>query len=502
MAAVGGAAAALRGRGPWGNPLFSGDDGGTAEGRPQRYRAALQKKTGRGGGSGAGGDNNQSLMESWDSLRSFGQNNKGRSLGSAGRDHIVHSVAGANGYGMMRGRGSSFDDDEMDGGESVHFVNIEESSSDSSGSPRSSDNDEAGLARGELPAKASQPQEEQEQEQHSRHQRQQGGGGGGRSGRRRRSGSGGNGGANMWAAGGQRFEVMDAPRPSPSSLTAARVGRDRSGHGVEDSFKGGIVAMPSAMFRIPELPRGRTFMLNILSTWGDPYYVGLMGLEIFDGSGHLIDGDRFLSIWADPRDVNELSMMANSGSGKGANRPMDPRVVENLLDGVNHTCDDLHAWLAPFTTGNNHIVCLEFDRETAVSMVRVWNYNKSRIHSYRGARYVEMTLDDRTIFKGDIKRAGTLPKRIGTSYEADKLRKDSYDLAGVEACSEVVLFTTSEASLRVIDRYDKFAVSPKPQQGGATGSEARRGSGRGGGGQAVTTTAGAMTTTLGTEASV
>ena len=27
-------------------------------------------------------------------------------------------------------------------------------------------------------------------------------------------------------------------------------------------------------------------------------------------------------------------------------------------------------------------------------MIRVWNYNKSRIHSYRGARYVELLLDE------------------------------------------------------------------------------------------------------------
>ena len=43
-------------------------------------------------------------------------------------------------------------------------------------------------------------------------------------------------------------------------------------------------------------------------------------------------------------------------------------------------------------------------------MIRIWNYNKSRIHSSRGARYVEISLDDRTIFKGEIKRA------MGTSH--------------------------------------------------------------------------------------
>jgi hypothetical protein len=38
-------------------------------------------------------------------------------------------------------------------------------------------------------------------------------------------------------------------------------------------------------------------------------------------------------------------------------------------------------------------------------MMRIWNYNKSRIHSYRGARYVEALLDERPIFKGEIQKA-------------------------------------------------------------------------------------------------
>jgi len=33
------------------------------------------------------------------------------------------------------------------------------------------------------------------------------------------------------------------------------------------------------------------------------------------------------------------------------------------------------------------------------------NYNKSRIHSYRGAKDISITLDNTTIFKGEITRA-------------------------------------------------------------------------------------------------
>jgi hypothetical protein len=39
----------------------------------------------------------------------------------------------------------------------------------------------------------------------------------------------------------------------------------------------------------------------------------------------------------------------------------DPRRVGNLIDGVQCTCDDMHAWLAPFTKGSSHIVAMKFD---------------------------------------------------------------------------------------------------------------------------------------------
>lgn len=104
----------------------------------------------------------------------------------------------------------------------------------------------------------------------------------------------------------------------------------------------GAHKLPSTMFEIPVLPRGRHLLMNILSTWGDPYYVGLMGFEVFDGAGHPVaisDPDR--QIWADPPDINVLPDYNG-----------DPRTVDKLVDSHNFTCDDLHAWLAPFRRGN------------------------------------------------------------------------------------------------------------------------------------------------------
>lgn len=50
----------------------------------------------------------------------------------------------------------------------------------------------------------------------------------------------------------------------------------------------------------------------------------------------------------------------------------DPRVVSNLLDGVNRTQDDMHIWLAPFETGCSHIITVELEEITTVAMIRIW----------------------------------------------------------------------------------------------------------------------------------
>lgn len=148
-------------------------------------------------------------------------------------------------------------------------------------------------------------------------------------------------------------------------------------------------------FEIPVLPQGQRLVINILSTWGDRHYVGLNGLEVFSSSGEPIQP---VHIHADPPDINILPAY-----GK------DPRVVTNLIDGVNRTQDDMHLWLAPFTPGRSHTIFLDFGALYQVAMIRVWNYNKSRIHSFRGVKEVEMLLDGRCIFRGEIaKAAGTL----------------------------------------------------------------------------------------------
>ncbi|XP_077594912.1 katanin-interacting protein isoform X4 [Stigmatopora nigra] len=176
-------------------------------------------------------------------------------------------------------------------------------------------------------------------------------------------------------------------------------------------------------FEIPVLPKGQRLVINILSTWGDRHYVGLNGLEVFSSSGEPLRPAR---INADPPDINILPAY-----GK------DPRVVANLTDGVHRTQDDMHLWLAPFTPGRRHTVFLDFGHAYQIAMIRVWNYNKSRIHSFRGVREVEMLLEGRCIFRGEIAKAsGTLS-------------------GGLDQFGDTILFTTDDEILEAMSHFDE-----------------------------------------------
>eukprot|EP00668_Euglena_longa_P017117 GGOE01021461.1.p1 GENE.GGOE01021461.1~~GGOE01021461.1.p1 ORF type:complete len:663 (+),score=48.98 GGOE01021461.1:102-2090(+) len=154
---------------------------------------------------------------------------------------------------------------------------------------------------------------------------------------------------------------------------------------------------PKGSICIPFKPHGRMLTISLLTTWGDPHFVGLTGIEVFDDSCSCISDPQVnpaVLVHADPASINVLPEYHD-----------DPRTVDKLLDGINHTCDDSHMWLAPFSEGRAHNVYIDFGRTVVLTMLRLWNYNKSRIHSFRGARLIEVMVDERLVFRGDIQKA-------------------------------------------------------------------------------------------------
>lgn len=174
---------------------------------------------------------------------------------------------------------------------------------------------------------------------------------------------------------------------------------------------------------IPLLPKGRHLSFNLLSTWGDEHYIGLAGIELFNDKGIPITLQSF-QIKANPPDINILP-----GYGQ------DPRTIDKLLDGIYTTSDDLHMWLAPFTKGNNHIIQIDLGTPYRISMIRMWNYNKSRIHSFRGARNLKIQFDERKIFEGEIKKASGI-------------------LENCKDRCEYIMFTSDETVISCIEKND------------------------------------------------
>jgi hypothetical protein len=190
---------------------------------------------------------------------------------------------------------------------------------------------------------------------------------------------------------------------------------------------------PDPAFTIPEEPPGRRLELCIFSTWGDVHYVGLSAIEVFDSKGNLVKlSDRTAQVTADPHSVNVLPESSD-----------DPRVPENLFDGVNCTCSDLHQWLTPFTPDSRHTVTIDLGTRITLGMLRIWNYNKSRIHSQRGVRGLEIRLDGTCIFQGEISQAP------GAVNDAPKH-------------AECLVFTQSSLALDAIEVHD--AVYEQPAQ--------------------------------------
>ncbi|XP_053593533.1 katanin-interacting protein [Microplitis demolitor] len=175
-------------------------------------------------------------------------------------------------------------------------------------------------------------------------------------------------------------------------------------------------------FIIPELPSGESLTIDILSTWGDKNFVGLNGIEIFSSTGK----------------TPIVTKISSDCSNTAIENPDDKNnPIDNLINGVYRTKNDSDIWLIPFHKGDHHCIYMTFAESIKIGLIRIWNYNKSRIHSYQGAKHVVIKLDNIIIFDGEIARA-------------------SGDITGdINTFGDTILFTTDEEILELISENDK-----------------------------------------------
>ncbi|CAG2170056.1 unnamed protein product [Oppiella nova] len=176
-------------------------------------------------------------------------------------------------------------------------------------------------------------------------------------------------------------------------------------YGMDDSFSD---------FIIPELPFGQQLVFEIVSNWGDEDFVGLNGIEIIDLNG---SNFKIKKIWSEPQINGDLNA---------------------LIDGVYRTHDDSHIWSTELKINSRLPVkiFIQFESNVSIALIRIWNYNKSRIYSYRGIKFLSICLDRKLIFKGEIAKAsGNL-------------------IAPIEAFGDTILFTTNEDILESVALRD------------------------------------------------
>ncbi|KAF4656548.1 hypothetical protein FOL47_008883 [Perkinsus chesapeaki] len=215
--------------------------------------------------------------------------------------------------------------------------------------------------------------------------------------------------------------VTDSPRGGSGSLLRGISPSEFLDGLVTARRQPGIGPPADTSVTVPVLPQGRVMEIVIHSTWGDENLVGLNGIELFDSKGRrVVIGSGSVS--------STLKAVEVIGEGKSSGAMLMNLVREPYL-----TQDDLHSWLALFQADGDQRITIDLGtKPVCLAMVRLWNYNKSRLYAARGVRNITILLDRVPIFTGEIKQGPGEVSRVTECCEHILFTEDPKILTEVE----------------------------------------------------------------------
>lgn len=219
-----------------------------------------------------------------------------------------------------------------------------------------------------------------------------------------------------------------------------------------------IEPKPSAKMPVSS-PSGFTIQINLKSSFGDPYYIGLNGLEIFDLMGNNLlckENEGSFRLIADPPGVFVLPNLSR-----------DKRKAKNLFNGNNLSEDYSDIWLAPFvkydSKYNKNILVIEFLNPITLGAINFWHYTKD---PGRSVKEVEVLIDGNVIYCNAL---NDVKERILSSIIFNEVfmnkRMDYVKLEPIESYPVEVTELNNEGDILNKKREDEFLDSFRPTTG-------------------------------------